>query len=110
MSLTCYHDASRASLASFLAATTFLGFVDFGFEVQAQGRCNGCDTTLAIVVDVARGHVARGEIDLSRGASADEMARRTERARERTAELSAPKSDPREEPGPARPCSSMRNG
>jgi hypothetical protein len=60
--VTCDHDATRASLPAFLSATTFLGFVIFPGEVQAQARCNGCDTTLAVVVDLARGHAVRGEI------------------------------------------------
>ena len=58
----CDHDATRASLPAFLVATTFLGFVIFPDEVQAQGRCNGCDTTLAVSVAIARGQALRGEI------------------------------------------------
>ena len=62
--MACDHEATRASLPAFLSATTFLGFLVLPDEVQAQGRCTGCDTTLAVSVALARGsHAIAGEFE-----------------------------------------------
>lgn len=60
--MLCDHEATKATLRVFLAATTRHAFQDFGGDTVLMGNCRGCDTTLAVEVDVARGRVVRGEL------------------------------------------------
>lgn len=61
--MTCDHEATRASLRVFLAATDRHDFQDFGDQILLLGNCRGCKSTLAVDVDLARGSIVRGEIE-----------------------------------------------
>jgi hypothetical protein len=65
VSFACDHDSTRSSLHVFLATTdrhVFDGIEsERGFPVLL-GNCRGCHSTLAVEVDLARGHVVSGEI------------------------------------------------
>jgi hypothetical protein len=51
-------------LPAFLAVTNFVGFQVFpDGEVQLLANCKACDSTLAVEIQMPRGHVTRGEIE-----------------------------------------------
>lgn len=62
--MPCDHDATRASLRIFLAATERHAFQDFGdgSATLLLGNCRGCASTLAVEIDLARGSIVRGEV------------------------------------------------
>jgi hypothetical protein len=63
VTFTCDHLASKASLDAFTSATNIIGVqVDGDGGHLLLGRCVRCDSTLAVEISLARGHVAHGEI------------------------------------------------
>lgn len=62
--MTCDHEAAKSSLRVFLASTDRHVFQDFGEDggPLLLGNCRGCNSTIAVQVDLARGSVVRGEI------------------------------------------------
>lgn len=61
--MTCDHAPARASILVFRESTMFVGFQELGDgETALIGNCRRCKSTIAIPIDVARGHVVSGEI------------------------------------------------
>lgn len=61
--MSCDHAPARASILVFRESTMFIGFQDLGEGQTAMlGNCRRCKSTIAIEIDVARGHVVHGEI------------------------------------------------
>jgi hypothetical protein len=68
MTFGCDHSATKATLASFVGATSrhkIQGDGEGGFMLL--GNCGGCSSTLAVAIDLMRGHVVGGEIETYRG-------------------------------------------
>jgi hypothetical protein len=59
----CDHDSLKTSLSTFVRATEFVGVVDIAGEVQYMGCCPVCRSTLAVEIDLVRGHVVSGQIE-----------------------------------------------
>jgi len=60
--MICDHDATKASLRVFLAATDRQQIRDFDGATVLTGDCRGCGEPLSVEVDLARGRVVRGEL------------------------------------------------
>lgn len=62
--MSCDHAPARASILVFRESTLFVGFQEDGDGGTLMlGNCRRCKSTIAIEIDVARGHVAHGEIE-----------------------------------------------
>jgi hypothetical protein len=71
--MPCDHDATRASLDAFTAATTIIGVQGDGEGGWLLlGNCAGCRTTLAIEIGLARGRVVHGEFEARPCADGDD--------------------------------------
>ena len=60
--MICDHDATKATMRVFLAATTRHLIQELPDETLLLGNCRGCQSTLAVQIDLARGHIVHGEI------------------------------------------------
>lgn len=73
--MVCDHDATKATLRVFLAATDRHVFQDFGDETGTLllGNCRGCKSTLAVQIDLSRGSIVSGEIGAVPARCVDEV-------------------------------------
>lgn len=64
----CDHHRTKLTLSGFRAATKFVGIQDDGEGgILYLGQCRACHSTLAVQIDLVRGHVVAGEIETYRG-------------------------------------------
>lgn len=60
----CDHPRMKQTLSGFRTATEFGGLQDDGEGgTLLLGKCRRCHTTLAVQIDLVRGHVVAGEIE-----------------------------------------------
>lgn len=60
----CDHPRQKASLSSFMATTKMVGIQDDGAGgFLLLRKCLRCDSTLAVQIDLVRGHVVAGTIE-----------------------------------------------